>query len=267
MKSNIFKKTLLASMTSLTVFSTLNGVISTKTYAMKPGTQKSTNDSTQKPFVACSYKGYNFVIYYDELLKNASDKEKETVNQFVEAFKKVTDPYDEKIPKENIHTYYYKNVSGFRELMEYFFLIETPEDQRKCIEETILDHAIGKITKKSEMPLVKRSYKGYNFVYYCDVSSLDEKGKGMVSQYVEAFKRVTGPYNEKLPKKNEIRRVYISSFFCESMKVFCLKSPEYQREFIMNNLNNRIKKFKEKSSKVTTPAPMEIESKLAPLIN
>ena len=207
MKSNVFKKTLLALVASLTVFSALSGVVSTKIYAMKPATQKITNDSIQESFVACSYKGYNFVIYYDNLLQNSSEREKELVNQFVETFKKVTDPYDDKIPKENILNYHCKNNSSFREFMRYFFLIKEPKGQRKCIEETLLDHTLEKITgKSSDIPLVKRSYEGYNFVYYCDISSLDEKDKAMVDQYVEAFKEVTNPYDEKIPKEKETAR-------------------------------------------------------------
>lgn len=266
MKSNVFKKTLLASVASLTVFSTLSGVASTKIYAMKPATQKVTDDSVKESFVACSYKGFNFVIYCDDLFKNSSEIEKEAVNQYLETFKKVMDPYDEKIPKENILHYHYKNNSSFREFMRYFFLIKEPKGQRKCIEETILDHTIEKITgKSSNIPLLKRSYEGYNFVYYCDISSLDEQGKAMVDRYVEAFKEVTNPYDEKIPKEKEISRVYISSIFCESVKKFCLKSPEFQREFIINNLDNRLRKFKEKSPKKKEST--SVKGKLASLIN
>lgn len=265
MKSNVFKKTLLALVASLTVLSTLSGVASTKIYAMKPATQKITNDSTQEPFVACSYKGYNFVIYYDNLLRSSSDREKEVVNQFVETFKKVTDPYDDKIPKENILNYHCKNNSSFLEFIRYFSSIKEAKDQRKGIEETLLDPTLEKITGNSDIPLVKRSYEGYNFVYYCDISSLDEKGKAMIDQYVEAFKEVTNPYDEEIPKEKEIRRVYISSVFCESVKKFCLKSPEFQREFIINNLDTRLRKFKEKSPRKKEST--SVKGKLVSLIN
>lgn len=136
---------------------------------------------------------------------------------------------------------------------------------KKCIEEGLLAPAIGRITGESDIPLIKCSYKGYNFVYYFDMLSLDEKSKALISYYIEVFSEVTSPYDEKLPKESGISSVYTYYIFCEMVRRVCLKSHEDQKKFIMERLDDKLEQFMQKLSK--EKASSSVEKKLVSLIN
>lgn len=143
MKSKKIKKALSTSVASLTVFSTLNGSISTKIYATTPGVQKSTNDNnTQMYFsgfaqiqegynytLVCSYKGYNFAI-------SCSKLDHKIANQYERIFKNVMKdrPYDESIPAENLLMCYIDNDANTMKWIENLFSSQSPAEQKARIE-------------------------------------------------------------------------------------------------------------------------------------
>lgn len=134
MKSRNFKKALSASIASLTVLSTLGSSISTKIYAGESNVQGNVDNDTQRNFIACSYKEHNFVLQYDALLQNESNKE--LVNQFVGKFKEIMAdrPFDKDAPKNKTIIREFENVPNTYGIMREFLSITTPEEQKEYLE-------------------------------------------------------------------------------------------------------------------------------------
>lgn len=94
-------------------------------------------DSAQTSFVICFYKGHNLVIYYDKLFQNILDEEKEMRNYFVEALKKVTDPCDIRLPKENTHVCRVENTVSFCKFVGGFYFVKKERDQKMYLRRSI----------------------------------------------------------------------------------------------------------------------------------
>lgn len=134
MKSRNFKKALSASIASLTVLSTLGSSISTKIYAGESNVQGNVDNDTQRNFIACSYKEHNFVLQYDSLLQDESNKE--LVNQFVGKLKEIMAdrPFDKDAPKNKTIIREFENVPNTYGIMREFLSITTPEEQKEYLE-------------------------------------------------------------------------------------------------------------------------------------
>ena len=224
MKSSIFKRSLLASMASLTALSTFSGSVSTKIYATEPEMQESIDDHIQEDFATCSCGGVNFIVRCYE-----DDSTKETRDEFLKKFKEIMAPYDEKMPewKEITCTFI-----GFNRVMKKFLSIEKPEDQRKYFEDCYIYPQI----RNYMASMVTCSCRGYNFVFNSD--ELIKKGldKELVDQFVEKFKGLmkNNPYNENLPKNKVISFEFQNiPKFREIIKNFLsITFPEDQAKFL-----------------------------------
>ena len=234
MKSSIFKRSLLASMASLTALSNFSGSVSTKIYATEPEMQESIDEVNQKPFATCSCKGFNFKIYCFGLSEEESEKENRV--KFLKKFKEIMDPYDETIP---VCKEFNCKFIFFDEVVKTFLSIENPEDQRKYLEDACL---------RSYTLSAACSYGGYNLIF--DFSGLTQE-QLKKDKFVEKFKELikNRPFDEELPKEKTVflKLKTVPEFF-EIMKNISLMNPRRQERSIKDFLDDVLKEYVEKKT-------------------
>lgn len=200
----------------------------------------------ERHFVKCSFGGYNFKFYFFKTPKDES--ERRIIEEFMERFKEVMDPYDETIPKEKEIARMFINAD---KIIGEFFSKKTPNEQKWYIKRVCLEPLIENIEGKVVPTLIKCSYKGYNIVYTFDTHCLNKEDRKMVNQFVEKLKKVTSPYNLKISEEKEIigRRRDIEATLKLIRDFLSLKTSEEQRQYIENYFDFKIKKFTEREQK------------------
>lgn len=176
----------------------------------------------ERYFVRCSYKGYNFKVYFFKTPKDESQKK--MIDEFIKTFSMIMTPFDGKISEE-------KKIScSIRDIdrtMGEFFSKETPEEQKKYIEENMLDYVLE---RKPAIYLVKRTYKGHNIEYGWDIPYRNEEEKKIAQQFEEKFKEITNPCDEIKSKDEETATIISTVKFMRDF--VSLKTPEERMKYI-----------------------------------
>ena len=177
--------------------------------------------------IAFSYRGYNYILNFIELVEKGLDKEE--AMRLANIFRRVVNPYNKTIPEYKGLCYQLEYSDELREFIKEISLAKSPEEQEKSVKD-YLDDLILKVIC---------SYRGSNFEL--DFTELVEKGldKGVAIRLAEIFRRVLKPFDITIPgyKGSYCKFVYSDELSGFIKNIFSAKSPEEQEKLVKDYLD------------------------------